>query len=56
MAGQLNQVQNQETWDRIQATAKNNAAKAFAVGSRRGLTHLEGGYYDAMQAKQRGGW
>ena len=51
MAGQLNQVQNQAAWDRVQNGAKARAAEAVVTGRRDQLTHLERGYYDAMRKK-----
>ena len=55
MAGRLNQVQNEDAWLRVQNGAKARAAEAVVTGRRSQLTHLERGYYDAMESKQRRG-
>lgn len=51
MAGRLNQVQNEDAWQRVQNGAKARAAEALVSGRREQLTHLERGYYDAMRKK-----
>jgi hypothetical protein len=53
MAGRLNQVQNEDAWLRVQNGAKARAAEAVVTGGRREqLTHLERGYYDALQRRK----
>ena len=52
MAGQLNQVQNEDAWQRVQNGAKARAAEAVVTGRRDQLTHLERGYYDALQRRK----
>ena len=51
MAGQLNHVQNDDAWQRVQNGAKARAAEALVTGRRDQLTHLERGYYDAMRGR-----
>lgn len=52
MAGRLNQVQNEDAWQKVQNSAKARAAEAVVTGRRDQLTHLERGYYDAMRSKR----
>ena len=52
MAGRLNQVQNEDAWLRVQNSAKARAAEAVVTGRRDQLTHLERGYYDALQGRR----